>query len=133
MGNFSFDKKKNLWRVKVPLSRKNDIEREIDLIEEIGRLHGFNNFVTNLPNIYNIGKEDFSYQVRKKLTSCFLNEGFNELIQYSLVNEKTANNIHLINPLITDYSTLRTTLLPKLIQIVGENLKQSNSVLEGFE
>ena len=130
---FSFEEKNLTWVVEVPLSRVDDIEREIDLIEEIGRLHGFNNFVTDLPNIYNIGKEDFSYQVRKKLTSCFLNEGFNELIQYSLVNEKTSNNIHLINPLITDYSMLRISLLPKLIQIVGENLKQSNSILEGFE
>lgn len=130
---FSFEEKTLTWIVEVPLSRVDDIEREIDLIEEIGRLHGFNNFVTDLPNIYNIGKEDFSYQVRKKLTSCFLNEGFNELIQYSLVNEKTPNNIPLINPLITDYSMLRISLLPKLIQIVGENLKQSNSILEGFE
>lgn len=130
---FSFDENNLIWVVKVPVSRIDDIEREIDLIEEIGRLHGFNNFVTDLPNIYNIGKEDFSYQVRKKLTTCFLNEGFNELIQYSLVNEKFSNNINLINPLITDYSTLRTSLLPKLIQIVGENLKQSNSILEGFE
>jgi phenylalanyl-tRNA synthetase beta subunit len=50
-----------------------------------------------------------------------------------LVNEKASNSIHLINPLITDYSTLRTSLLPKLIQTVGENLKQSNNILEGFE
>jgi len=131
--NFSFNEKKLTWIVEVPPARIDDIEREIDLIEEIGRLHGFNNFITDLPNIYNIGKEDFSYQVRKKLTNCFLNEGFNELIQYSLVNEKASNNIQLINPLISDYSTLRTSLLPKLIQIVGENLKQSNSILEGFE
>lgn len=130
---FSFNEKNLTWIVEVPPSRIDDIEREIDLIEEIGRLHGFNNFITDLPNIYNIGKEDFSYQVRKKLTNCFLNEGFNELIQYSLVNEKASNNIQLINPLISDYSTLRTSLLPKLIQIVGENLKQSNSILEGFE
>jgi phenylalanyl-tRNA synthetase beta chain len=130
---FSFDKNNSIWIVEVPISRVDDIQREIDLIEEIGRLHGFNNFVTDLPNIYNIGKEDFSYQVRKKLTSCFLNEGLNELIQYSLVNEKVSNNIQLINPLITDYSTLRTSLLPKLIQIIGENVKQSNNILEGFE
>ena len=50
-----------------------------------------------------------------------------------MVNENTSNNIPLINPLITDYSTLRISLLPKLIQTVGENLKQSNSILEGFE
>lgn len=130
---FSFDEKNLTWLVEIPISRIDDIEREIDLIEEIGRLHGFNNFMTDLPNIYNIGKEDFSYQIRKKLTSCFLNEGFNELVQYSLVNEKTSNNISLINPLIVDYSTLRTSLLPRLIYIVGENLKQSSYILEGFE
>ena len=130
---FSFDEKNLKWVVDVPISRIDDIEREIDLIEEIGRLHGFNNFITDLPNIDNIGKEDFSYQVRKKLTNCFINEGFNELVQYSLVNETTLNNIQLINPLIADYSTLRTTLLPKLIYVVGENLKQSNTILEGFE
>lgn len=130
---FEFNEKTLTWIVEVPISRVDDIQREIDLIEEIGRLHGFNNFITNLPNIYKIGKEDLSYQVRKKLTSCFLNEGFNELIQYSLVNENQLNNIQLLNPLITDYSTLRTSLLPKLIESVGENLKQSNTILEGFE
>jgi len=130
---FSFNKKDLIWFVEIPRVRMDDIEREIDLIEEIGRLHGFNKFVTNLPNIYKIGKEDFSYQVRKKLTSCFLNEGFNELIQYSLVNEQTLNTIKLVNPLLTDCSTLRTTLLPNLIRLTTENLKQGNSILEGFE
>ena len=130
---FSFDKKNLVWFVEIPRIRMDDIEREIDLIEEIGRLHGFNKFVTNLPNIYKIGKEDFSYQVRKKLTSCFLNEGFNELIQYSLVNEQTLNTIKLVNPLLTDCSTLRTTLLPNLIKLTNENLKQGNPILEGFE
>ena len=130
---FSFDEKNLTWLVEIPISRIDDIEREIDLIEEIGRLHGFNNFITDLPNIYNIGKEDFSYQVRKKLTNCFINEGFNELVQYSLVNEQLSNNISIINPLIVDYSTLRTSLLPRLVYVVGENLKQSNYILEGFE
>jgi phenylalanyl-tRNA synthetase beta chain len=130
---FEFNEKDLTWIVEVPISRIEDIHREIDLIEEIGRLHGFNNFVTNLPNINKIGQEDFSYQIRKKLTNCFLNEGLNELIQYSLVNENESQNIHLINPLISDYSTLRTSLLPKLIESVAENLKQSNTMLEGFE
>jgi phenylalanyl-tRNA synthetase beta chain len=130
---FEFNKTTLTWLVEVPISRVDDIQREIDLIEEIGRLHGFNNFITDLPNISNIGKEDFSYQLRKKLTSCFLNEGFNELIQYSLVNNSDLNTIHLINPLITDYSCLRVTLLPKLITIISENIKQSNQILEGFE
>lgn len=130
---FSFENKENLWKVKIPLSRRNDIEREIDLIEEIGRLHGFNNFVTALPNIERVGNEDFSYQTRKKITNCLINEGFNELIQYSLVNEQLVETIPLVNPLLADCSTLRTSLLPNLIETTKENLKQNNSFLEGFE
>ena len=130
---YQFDKDRLTWSVQIPLVRSDDIEREIDLIEEIGRLHGFNNFVTNLPNIYKIGKEDLSYQIRKRLTSCFLNEGFNELIQYSLVNEQNLKNIKLVNPLINQCSTLRTSLMPNLIKLVGKNIKKGNTSLEGFE
>jgi phenylalanyl-tRNA synthetase beta chain len=130
---FVFNENTQIWLVKIPKARIDDLEREIDLIEEVGRLHGFNNFITNLPNVSNIGKEDSSYQIRKKLTNCFINEGLNELIQYSLVNEKNSTTIPLINPLITDCSTLRTSLLPNLIKIVSENVKQGNETLEGFE
>lgn len=123
------------WDIVVPKSRVDDITREIDLIEEIGRLHGFNNFISYLPNINQIGNEDFSYQMRKKLITCFLSEGLNELIQYSLVNKKTKkkNSIQLINPLVTDYAILRNSLLPDLIKTISENLRQGNANLEGFE
>ena len=131
----NYDSSKLIWEVSIPHLRSEDITREIDLIEEIGRLHGFNNFLTRLPTIKSVGMEDYSYQTRKKITSCFLNLGFNELIHYSLVNEKTFmnNTIQLINPLLTDYSNLRSSLLPSLITTVQENLKQGNSPLEGFE
>jgi phenylalanyl-tRNA synthetase beta subunit len=48
------------------------VTREIDIIEEIGRLHGFNNFLTTLPKIKTIN-EDPSYETRKKITSSLLN------------------------------------------------------------
>ena len=126
---------KALWEVNIPYSRSDDITREIDLIEEIGRLHGFNHFLSRLPKIKTIGNEDNSYQTRKKITSCLLNLGLNELIHYSLVKKRTfiENDIELINPLILDYSNLRSTLLPNLIQTVEENRKQGNLIVEGFE
>ncbi len=132
---YTYDDLKRIWEVEIPYLRSDDITREIDLIEEIGRLHGFNNFLTRLPSIKTIGSEDYSYRTRKKITSCFLNLGFNELIHYSLVNEKTflTNEIQLINPLLTDCSNLRSSLLPSLIQTVQDNLKQGNLPLEGFE
>ena len=132
---FIYDKLKLVWEVEIPHLRAEDITREIDLIEEIGRLHGFNNFLTTLPNLKKIGKEDSTYKTRKKITACLLNLGLNELIHYSLVNQTTflTNEIELINPLLSDCSKLRTSLLPNLIKTVQENLKQKNLWVEGFE
>ena len=115
--------------------RSDDIIREIDLIEEIGRLYGFNNFLTRLPKLKKIGKKDLSYKTRKKLTNCLINLGLNEVIQYSLVNEKKYinNEIQLINPLVKEYANLRSSLLPNLLKSVQKNRSQSNLGLEGFE
>ena len=132
---FLYDDSKLVWEVKIPDSRSDDITREIDLIEEIGRLHGFNNFVVTLPKIKCIGKKDSSYKIRKKITQCFLNLGFSELINYSLVDGKMVSDsqIKLVNPLVSDYSTLRVSLLPNLVKTAKENIKQGNTLLEGFE
>ena len=134
---FSYQDSELTWDVQIPNLRSDDITREIDLIEEVGRLHGFNNFLTTLPKITRIGTEDLSYQTRKKITSCLLNLGLNELIHYSLVGENQSTNrkneINLINPLLADYKSLRTSLLPTLLQTVVENLKQSTRIIEGFE
>lgn len=125
----------NSWNVTIPEFRQNDIEREIDLIEEVGRLYGFNNFLTRLPSLTKLGTEDFAYQIRKKMTVGLISSGLNELIQYSLVPETNylRNEIHLINPLVKDYASLRSSLLPNLVKAVEENSKKSNHVLEGFE
>jgi phenylalanyl-tRNA synthetase beta chain len=127
-----FDSKKIIWHVKIPSSRIADITHEIDLIEEIGRLHGFNNFDINLPKIKKIGTEDCSYQSRKKINTCFRNEGLNELFQYSLIKEEGVG-IKLVNPLLSEYSELRQTLLKSLLQTSSKNVKQGNLPLQGFE
>lgn len=133
--NVEVDQTKNSWEVTVPNSRSDDIVREIDVIEEIGRLYGFDNFLTRLPTINKIGIKDLSYQTRKKLTNCLINVGLNELVQYSLVNEKEylKNEIKLINPLVRDYGNLRSSLLPNILKSVQKNNKQGNSIFEGFE
>lgn len=132
---FNFNSSLSLWEVYVPSIRAEDILREIDLIEEIGRLHGFNNFVTNLPKLKTIGNYDSIYKTRKKIINCLLQSGLNELIHYSLIGKKKflLNEIPLINPLLSDYSNLRVSLLPNLIQTASENLKQKNLQIEGFE
>jgi phenylalanyl-tRNA synthetase beta chain len=132
---FSYDNQNLIWNIKIPDLRSDDIKRDIDIIEEIGRLHGFNNFLTTLPKLKKLGNEDLSYKTRKKITSCLLNLGLNELTHYSLVNETTffPTQVKLINPLLSDCANLRVSLIPNLIKTIDDNLKKGNSIIEGFE
>ena len=133
--SYKFNSNKLNWLVEVPEFRIDDIVRPIDLIEEIGRLHGFNQFLTRLPKIVNIGIEDQSYRTRKKITNYLLSVGFNELIHYSLVGNHglSKNPLKLVNPLLTDAANLRTTLLPSLIKTMKDNLNQGNIYFDAFE
>ena len=133
--SYTFNSSQLNWLVEIPYFRIDDLVRPIDLIEEIGRLHGFNQFLTRLPKIKNIGLEDSSYKTRKKITSYLLSIGFNELVHYSLVGNQGlgTNAIKLVNPLLTDSANLRTTLLPGLIKTIKDNLNQGNSYFDGFE
>ena len=123
------------WLVKVPSRRREDITREIDIIEEICRVYGVNRIESLLYKANEVGKGDLSYNARKIITRHFLDAGFYELLSYSLINDKFNKNqvIKLINPLSREYSTLRRSLLPNLIQIANENIKQGNSIIRGFE
>lgn len=132
---FTYNKTDSTWLVKISNSRVDDITREIDIIEEIGRFYGFDNFSIHLPAIKKIGKKDSNYKIRTKITNCLLNLGLTEFMNYSFRSQiKTQkNSIKLINPLLKEYSTLRSSLLPNLIELVSENLNQKNISIEGFE
>ena len=130
-----YDSISQTWKVTIPDVRSTDIIKEIDIVEEVGRLHGFNHFLTQLPQIRRVGIEDPSYKIRKKLTACFLSLGLTECVHYSLVNPQTQKEagVSLVNPLMSEYSNLRASLLPNLIQTTVNNLKQGNQTIDGFE
>jgi phenylalanyl-tRNA synthetase beta chain len=132
---FTYNKTDSTWLVKISNSRLDDITREIDIIEEIGRFYGFDNFSIHLPSIKKIGKKDSNYKIRTKITNCLLNLGLTEFMNYSFRSQikSPKNSIKLINPLLKEYSTLRSSLLPTLIELVSENLNQKNINIEGFE
>lgn len=134
---FEYNDVMQTWSVRIPDSRSNDISEEIDLIEEIGRLHGFDSFLTQLPKIERVGIEDKSYKTRKELTHGFLSMGLTEFTHYSLINSESQqisiSPVTLINPLLVEYSKLRESLLPSLIQASINNVKQGNLPLDGFE
>ena len=121
------------WSVSVPPYRYRDLEREIDLIEEIARLYGYNKFCDTLPEKAEAGYLPLDEELIRKLRAFLRAEGLTELIHYSLVKPGEDRNIVLSNPLFVEYSALRTDLISGLIDAFQYNLEQGNGALNGFE
>jgi phenylalanyl-tRNA synthetase beta chain len=121
------------WTVTVPPYRYRDLEREIDLIEEVARLYGYDNFCDDLPDKTEPGYLSLEQLLGRQLREAFRAAGLTEVVHYSLVKPENENQISLANPLFTEYSALRTDLLSGLIDAFEYNLEQGNSALNGFE
>ncbi|MEH2425139.1 MAG: phenylalanine--tRNA ligase subunit beta [Nostoc sp.] len=121
------------WSVSVPPYRYRDLEREIDLIEEIARLYGYNKFCDTLPEKAEAGYLPLDQELIRKLRAFLRAEGLTELIHYSLVKPGEDRKIVLSNPLFVEYSALRTDLISGLIDAFQYNLEQGNGALNGFE
>jgi phenylalanyl-tRNA synthetase beta chain len=122
-----------VWSVAVPPHRHRDIEREIDLIEEVARLHGYDNFCDTLPSKTELGYLPADTALTQRLRAAFRAAGLTELVHYSWVKPGAARQITVVNPLLTEFSALRTDLLTGLIQACQYNLEQGNGALNGFE
>jgi len=123
-------------KIEVPLFRP-DIEREIDLIEEVARIYGFE----NIPPVKKISvalspKVD-QYSFTDRLKNIFTGFGFNEIITNSLWNKVTAekfgNVIGVLNPVTVEMSHLRPSLLPGILSTISRNIKVKENNLSIYE
>ena len=121
-----------VWSVTIPSYRYRDLEREIDLIEEVARLYGYDRFCDELPDKTEAGGLSIEYQTQRKVREVFRGVGLTELVQYSLVKPEKAE-VFLSNPLFAEYSALRTNLLDGIIDAFAYNQSQGNGALNGFE
>lgn len=122
-----------VWKVSVPPYRYRDLEREIDLIEEVARLYGYNKFCDTLPGKTEPGYPSIEYALTRTIKNALRAVGLTELMHYSLVKAGVESQIALTNPLLVEYSALRTELLTGLIDAFQYNLEQGNGALNGFE
>ncbi|MEG3440136.1 phenylalanine--tRNA ligase subunit beta [Pannus brasiliensis CCIBt3594] len=121
-----------VWSVTVPDYRYRDLEREIDLIEEVARLYGYDRFCDTLPAKTEAGGLSFEETVQRRVREAFRAVGLTELVQYSLVKPELAEVV-IANPLFVEYSALRTNLLDGAIDAFEYNQSQGNGALNGFE
>ncbi len=135
----------NQLNVLIPTFRP-DLEREIDLVEEIGRIYGYNRIQSTLPE--SSGKQgglSLSQKIEKRIKNSLISSGFWETINYSFVTPNfydkirlnkehpLATYISLKNPLSEDQSVLRTTLIPGLLDVVKRNVNRNIYNVQVFE
>jgi phenylalanyl-tRNA synthetase beta chain len=145
------------WRVVVPTYRA-DLERPIDLVEEIARLHGFDQIPTTLPT----GTMGYRHQERvsdqgptiidgatralsRSMRRMLLDQGLHETVNYSFVGaeeleqlglddmDERRKALPLTNPLIKTQGLMRTTLVTSLLQNLATNLAQRQEDVALFE
>jgi len=131
--------------VRIP-SFRSDLTREIDLIEELARIYGYNRIPSTLPHSLMTSSEMTSAQKwRVRVRRIIAGLGYQETIHYSFHNPKDLDDlnigdedplrlqIRIRNPLSEDQSVLRSTLLPGLIRTLQYNLKRSLPDIRIFE
>ncbi|MDP9130411.1 MAG: phenylalanine--tRNA ligase subunit beta, partial [Candidatus Binatota bacterium] len=129
--------------VVIPTSRP-DLTREIDLIEELARLHGYDNIPTTLPLLRpTAGALDFRLASERKLRSFFTGEGFAEVINVPFTSEALNHSfpglwqgsqaaVPLLNPLAKENSVMRQSLLPGLLDNLRVNLAQKTASIHVY-
>ena len=127
---FEYKLNKDVFTVTIPF-RRLDIESNVeDIAEEIGRLYGYHNLVCSLPVVpTRRGVYVGDVAIRKAISRRLRSLGINEVKTYTLVSPAKAamfnydnkEYITLPNPLSTDKSVIRTTILPSLLETYNYN------------
>lgn len=132
------------WRVSTP-SHRLDLEREVDLFEECGRVYGLDRIPAVLPKISkglnSLQLSDTEFGFLQSLKAWGVASGLREAINYSFVGQGDLDRLNLpqegrikiANPLSEDQNVLRTEIAPGLLNNVRTNLAQGNASLRLFE
>jgi phenylalanyl-tRNA synthetase beta chain len=136
-------RKSGSWNVTPPSSRP-DISREADVIEELARLHGYDNIPSTLPWLRSSGgKNDRHLGAERKLRAFMAGEGLAEVINLPFTTppsnrafaglwEKNPAAVAVLNPLAKDDAEMRHSLLPGLINNLKLNLAQHAASFAGY-
>lgn len=129
-----------------PPSYRVDIEREIDLVEEIARMNGFDMIPATMPTAQVVSDRPTPHQrMERFVRDILVANGMNEIINFSFTAPDAANKlllaeddprhaaIRLANPLIEEQSVMRTSLLPGLLETISRNISFRSLDLKLFE
>lgn len=127
--------------VKVP-SHRIDVTREVDLVEEVARLHNYNRIPSTLPRIIHSARPASEHETLvEDVRSAMGSLGFCEALNYSFISEHQSTQFgqdpgrmpHIANPLTVDQGLMRHSLLPRLIEAALRNRNQDEPSILLFE
>jgi len=127
------------WTV-VPPSHRYDMAIYQDLIEEVARIHGYDNIQISLPVIdVKLAKHQDQFELTQ-LRQTLVTLGYQEAISFSFADLKLENQLNsqvnplaLANPISSDLAVMRSTLLSSLIPCVQYNINRQQSRVRFFE
>jgi phenylalanyl-tRNA synthetase beta chain len=132
--------------VVTPPSFRGDLEREIDLIEEVARLDGYERIPITIPKGSPSSEErSKEFIAERKVIDTLINHGYHEVVTYSFTSpaswdtiglppdDPRRKHLRILNPLTEDFSVMRTTLIPGLLETAQYNISRKNSNLKFFE
>jgi phenylalanyl-tRNA synthetase beta chain len=130
----------------IPPTYRIDIEREIDLVEEVARMKGFDSIPATMPIARVVSDRPTLHQrMERSVRDILVGHGLNEIINFSFISPDAADKlllsaddirrtgIKLANPLVTEQSIMRTSLLPGVLETVARNISFRTMDLKLFE
>jgi len=139
-------KQDNDTLVVTPPSFRVDLEREVDLVEEVARLIGYNDIPISLPSVnLSYPQQDQERIRRNAVCSIMTKLGFTEAINYSFYSnsydakmllgetDKRCSHVKILNPLTEDQDVMRTMLLPGLFENIRKNIRFQRTSCKLFE
>lgn len=128
------------WQVTIP-SYRSDIKHEIDLVEELARIHGYDNIpVRDLEAPLRIQQPKETSFSPERMTDFLVDAGYHEVVTYSFVDETLQKLIEpgfapisILNPISNDMNVMRNSLWPGLIQTMQYNQNRQIPRLRLFE
>jgi phenylalanyl-tRNA synthetase beta chain len=119
--------------VRVPFQREDDLTREIDLIEEVARIHGLDAIPAEMPRVVGRGRRSPAQALEHRLARLAADLGLSEAITYHFVPEADADAlrlapddgrrsvVRLAHPMSNEMAVMRRSLLPGLLRAVARN------------
>src|SRR5579862_3793005 len=126
------------FTVRIP-SWRLDVEREIDLVEEIARQHGYDKFANTLPAYAGAVVEGPDAEKDRKLRSTLLALGYDEAVSLTFISHEDAETfssarvVELANPQSEEASVMRSSLVPGMLNMLAYNLNRGADNVRLFE